>query len=66
MNRTSAGTAIASRPWHREPMVWLTIAIPALTVVAGFVTLWLAMAQPVESVGPEMVEQIAKPAAHAP
>jgi len=25
-------------------MVWLTIAIPALTVVAGFVTLWMRKA----------------------
>jgi len=31
------------RPWHREPWVWLIIAIPALTVVAGFVTLTLAI-----------------------
>lgn len=37
---TPAGT---SRPWHREPWVWLIIAIPLATVVAGFVTLSLAI-----------------------
>jgi hypothetical protein len=66
MNQTTDPTATTSRPWHREPMVWLMLAIPALTVVGGFVTLWLAMAQPVEVVGPEVMEQIAKPAPHAP
>ena len=59
---TNAATSTATRPWHREPMVWLTIAIPAATVVAGFVTLWLAMAQPDQSIGPTVIEQIAPPA----
>jgi len=56
----------APRPWHREPMVWLTIAIPAATVVAGFVTLWLAMSHPDESIGPTVIEQFAQPAPRAP
>jgi hypothetical protein len=30
--------------WYREPYVWLLIAIPASAVVAGFVTLALAIA----------------------
>ena len=30
------------RPWHREPLVWLVIAIPALTVVAGLSTVYIA------------------------
>ena len=55
-----------ARPWYHEPMVWLTIAIPAATVVAGFVTLWLAMAHPDEAIGPTVIEQIAQPAASAP
>jgi len=37
-------TAKRARPWYREPWPWLLMAGPALTVVAGFVTLWLAMA----------------------
>lgn len=32
-----------ARPWHREPWVWLIIAIPLATVIAGFVTLGLAI-----------------------
>jgi uncharacterized protein len=30
--------------WYREPYVWLLIAIPASAVIAGFVTLALAIA----------------------
>jgi len=29
-------------PWYREPWPWLLMAGPAVVVVAGFVTLWLA------------------------
>jgi len=59
-------SAATTRPWHREPMVWLTIAIPAATVVAGFVTLWLAMAHPDEAIGPTVIEQQIAPPAPAP
>lgn len=34
--------AAGSRPWHREPLVWMVIAIPALTVVAGLTTVRIA------------------------
>ncbi len=30
-------------PWWRHPMVWLVIAGPLLVVVAGFLTLYLAV-----------------------
>jgi uncharacterized protein len=30
-------------PWYREPWPWLLMAGPALVIVAGFVTLWLAI-----------------------
>lgn len=33
-------------PWWRFGHVWLLIAGPALVVVAGFVTLWLALTRP--------------------
>lgn len=33
----------APRSWHREPWVWLVIAIPLATVVGGLVTLQLAI-----------------------
>ncbi len=31
------------RPWYREPLVWMLIAIPAWAVAAGFTTLYLAV-----------------------
>ncbi|TAK53620.1 MAG: hypothetical protein EPO25_09960 [Gammaproteobacteria bacterium] len=37
------GTAPPSRPWYREPMVWLVIAIPFAAVIGGLVTLGLAI-----------------------
>ena len=39
---TLTENAIA-KPWHREPWPWLLMAGPAIVVVAGFVTLWLAV-----------------------
>ena len=33
-----------SRPWHREPWVWLIIAGPAAVLVAGAATIWIAVA----------------------
>ena len=32
--------------WWRFPLVWMVIAGPAVVVVAGFVTLWLAIRSP--------------------
>lgn len=32
------------RPWYREPWVWFLAAGPLTVIVAGFVTLWLALA----------------------
>jgi hypothetical protein len=34
--------AIAPRRWYHEPMMWLAVAIPALTVPAGLTTWYLA------------------------
>ncbi len=31
-------------PWYRDRWPWLLIAGPGIVVVAGFVTLWLAIA----------------------
>lgn len=30
-------------PWWREQMVWLVISGPLIVVIAGFVTLWIAL-----------------------
>jgi len=35
---------IKIQPWYREPWPWLLMSGPAVVVVAGFVTLWLAIA----------------------
>jgi len=32
------------RPWYREPWPWFLMAGPAIVVVAGVVTVWLAVA----------------------
>jgi len=33
----------AANPWYREPWPWLLMAGPFAVVIAGFVTLWLAI-----------------------
>lgn len=33
----------AARPWYREPWPWILMAGPFAVVVAGMVTLWLAL-----------------------
>ncbi len=35
-----------SGPWWQYPLVWMVIAGPAVVVVAGFATLWLALRTP--------------------
>lgn len=32
-----------TRPWYREPMLWLVVALPAAVVVAGLLTLSIAI-----------------------
>jgi hypothetical protein len=41
-NPMSATPLPAPRPAWREPLVWLVFGIPGLTIVAGFVTWWIA------------------------
>ena len=36
----------APAPWWKFGYVWMVIAGPAIVVVAGFATLWLALANP--------------------
>ena len=33
-------------PWHRNPWVWLIIAIPSLTVAGCMLTMYLALTNP--------------------
>lgn len=37
---------MAPAPWWKFGYVWMVIAGPAIVVVAGFATLWLALANP--------------------
>ncbi len=32
-----------ARPWYRTPIVWMVVGLPAIAVVAGFITLYLAV-----------------------
>ena len=32
--------------WYREPLMWLVVAIPLATVIAGFTTLWIVSRNP--------------------
>lgn len=38
-------------PWHRNPWVWLVIAIPSLTVAGCLLTVYLALSNPDYLVG---------------
>lgn len=42
----SQPSPLPAQPWWRHGMVWLVIGGPAVVVVAGFVTLALAIANP--------------------
>jgi len=39
-------TASVDQPWYRQFWPWFIIALPASAVVAGFITLWLAISNP--------------------
>ncbi|MDY0107336.1 MAG: FixH family protein [Giesbergeria sp.] len=39
-------TPSASPPWWKFGYMWLVVGGPAIVVVAGFVTLWLAIRNP--------------------
>lgn len=41
MNIPSA--PLDARPWYREPMVWLVFGLPSIVVIAGIVTLVIAI-----------------------
>jgi len=36
-------TTVSPNPWYREPWPWLLMSGPAVVVVAGFITLYLAV-----------------------
>jgi hypothetical protein len=46
MNRNEMHEAPILRPWYREPWPWVAIGIPAVAVIMGLTTLYLALANP--------------------
>ncbi len=54
MNKTVDNS---SEPWWKHGFVWMVIAGPAIVVVAGLVTLYLAMSRPNEIVSDDSYRQ---------
>lgn len=46
--------------WKRNPVAWLMVGIPLLTVVAGFWTLWLAAGSGATDSHPDRVRRMAQ------
>lgn len=46
MKIEKTGEKEVSRPWWRYPIMWLVVGGPGIVVVAGFYTLYLAIANP--------------------
>ena len=53
----SIATAPVTAPWWKFGHVWLVISGPAIVVVAGFVTLWLAVSSPDPVVAEDYYQQ---------
>jgi hypothetical protein len=45
-NATPQGATPQPAPWWKFGHVWLVIAGPVIVIIAGFVTLWLAISRP--------------------
>ncbi|MDR3322604.1 MAG: FixH family protein [Zoogloeaceae bacterium] len=37
------GVLTQQQPWYKEPWPWILMAGPGIVVIAGFITLWLAL-----------------------
>lgn len=46
MSPAAPAAPAVAKPWWKFGHVWMLIAGPAIVVVAGFATLWLAIRQP--------------------
>ena len=46
MSPVSSSATPAAAPWWKFGHVWLVLAGPLVVIVAGFITLWLAMSRP--------------------
>ncbi|MCX7556260.1 FixH family protein [Xanthomonadaceae bacterium JHOS43] len=52
--------ATASRPWYREPMVWMVWGLPAIVVVAALATVTIAVRAGGTDVWPAQVRRTAQ------
>jgi hypothetical protein len=48
------------RPWYREPMLWLVIALPLIAVIASFLTLAVAIKVSPENTTQETSAQVTR------
>lgn len=46
MSAVSSAATSGSAPWWKFGHVWLVLAGPLVVIVAGFITLWLALSRP--------------------
>ena len=46
MSTVYSSATPAAAPWWKFGHVWLVLAGPLVVIVAGFITLWLAMSRP--------------------
>ena len=46
MSTVSSSATPAAAPWWKFGHVWLVLAGPLVVIVAGFITVWLAMSRP--------------------
>lgn len=46
MSTVSSSATPAAAPWWKFGHVWLVLAGPLVVIVAGLITLWLAMSRP--------------------
>ncbi len=46
MSTVSSSATPAAAPWWKFGHVWLVLAGPLVVIVAGFISLWLAMSRP--------------------
>ena len=45
--------ATVPQPWWKTSVMWLVLGLPAVVVVAGCITLWIAMTRPDAVVDPD-------------
>lgn len=55
-----SGRPTDHRPWYREPMVWLMMALPAAAVIAGLSTVVIAVRASGDDAIPESVRRTAQ------